>query len=242
MKQNKQLEVDFFNHHATEQDYDVFTEKTNAKIINIVEQLISPPSHAAIADLGCGSGIFTTLLQQRGYYCLGLDLSDRLLKIGKAKTNSQAFLQADVEALPFSDNSLDCIMLSCLVHHLPDPSLCAKEVFRVLKPGGKFVAFDPNRLNPFMYLYRDKSSPFYSAKGVTPNERPVLPHQVRRIFHESGFQVSSYYVNGLAYRYVASKAARLILPLYNWVDALFFKPFWMRPLRPFVFTYGQKPA
>jgi SAM-dependent methyltransferase len=40
------------------------------------------------------------------------------------------------------------------VHPLPDPARCGSEVFRVLKPGGSFVAFDPNRLNPLMYLYR----------------------------------------------------------------------------------------
>ena len=44
----------------------------------------------------------------------------------------------------------------------------------MLRPGGRFVAFDPNRMNPFMCLYRDRSSPFYSPVGVTENERPVL--------------------------------------------------------------------
>jgi SAM-dependent methyltransferase len=52
------------------------------------------------------------------------------------------------------------------VHRLLDPARCASEVFRVLKPDGSFVAFDPNRLNPFMYLYRDRSSPFYSSVGT----------------------------------------------------------------------------
>ncbi len=44
----------------------------------------------------------------------------------------------------------------------------------MLRPGGRFVAFDPNRMNPFMWLYRDRASPFYSSVGVTENERPVL--------------------------------------------------------------------
>ncbi len=242
MSQNKQLEADFFNLHATEQDYNVFTDEANAKIVSIVEALLQPTKESKIADFGCGSGIFTQLLQQKGYLCLGLDLSDRLLKIAKTQAHSIDFVQGDVEALPFNDNSLDYIMLSCLVHHLPDPLLCAKEIFRVLKPEGKFIAFDPNRLNPFMYLYRDKSSPFYSAKGVTPNERPVLPHQVRDTFSKAGFKVASHYVNGLSYRYVASKSARAILPLYNFIDRIFFQPSLMRPFRAFVFTYGIKSA
>ena len=91
------------------------------------------------------------------------------------------FLEGDAEHLPFPSSSLDGVLLSGLVHHLPDPSRCAAEVFRVLKPGGAFVAFDPNRMNPFMYLYRDRSSPFYSSVGVTENERPVLAQQVAAV-------------------------------------------------------------
>ena len=80
--------------------------------------------------------------------------------------------------LPFATASFDGILLSGIVHHLPDPKRCAAEVFRVLRPGGRFVAFDPNRMNPFMWLYRDRSSPFYSSVGVTENERPVLAKAV----------------------------------------------------------------
>lgn len=240
MLQNKQQEVAFFDDLAEAQDYNVFTDKANQKIIDTVIKLSTPSPEALIVDLGCGSGLFTQLLQQRHYTCVGLDLSHKLLQLGKAQSESLSFLQADVEYLPFQENSVDVMMLSCLVHHLPDPSLCAKEVFRVLKPGGRFVAFDPNRLNPFMYLYRDKSSPFYSSKGVTPNERPVLPAKVRAIFTQAGFEVKSCYVDGLSYRYVASDAAKGILPLYNFIDSIFFKPFWMKPLRAFVFTYGVK--
>ena len=47
--------------------------------------------------------------------------------------------------------------------------------------GRPFVAFDPNRMNPFMYLYRDRSSPLYSPVGVTPNQRPVLAREIFRV-------------------------------------------------------------
>ena len=53
----------------------------------------------------------------------------------------------------------------------------------MLKPnGGRFVAFDPNRMNPFMWLYRDRASPFYSSVGVTENDCAVLAVADRRVF------------------------------------------------------------
>ncbi len=241
MLQNKQQEIDFFDNLADEHEYNVFTDIANQKIIDTAVRLLKVSPGAQIIDLGCGSGVFTQMLQNRGFQCVGLDLSKKLLMRGKKQMAVIDFLQSDVEALPFQDNSVDVVMLSCLVHHLPDPTHCAKEVFRVLKPQGRFVAFDPNRLNPFMYLYRDRTSPFYSSKGVTPNERPVLPKEVRTIFANCGFEVKSSYVDGLTYRYVASDTAKGILPIYNMFERYLFKPFWMQNLRSFVFTSGIKP-
>lgn len=242
MIQNKKKEVDFFDNLASTQEYNVFTDDANQKIINTVLKLSKLNAGAQIIDLGCGSGIFTQLFQQRGYDCIGLDLSQKLLQLGKQQIPTIHYLQGDVETLPFADNSLDMIVLSCLVHHLPDPRLSAKEVYRVLKPQGQFVAFDPNRLNPFMYLYRDRSSPFYSSKGVTENERPVIPRKVRNIFNAVGFETKLHYVDSLSFRYVESDAAKGLLPIYNFIDRTFFKLKIMQPFRAFVFTHGIKPA
>lgn len=130
--------------------------------------------------------------------------------------------------------------MSGLLHHLPNPALCAAEVWRVLKPGGAFVAFDPNRHNPFMWLYRDHASPLYSNKGVTPNERPVKPGYVAKIFRQQGFEVKTGYLSGMNYRYIASGKVRWALPAYNFVDANLFRPKFMQPFSAFVLTAGIK--
>jgi hypothetical protein len=60
------------------------------------------------------------------------------------------------------------------------------------------------------------------------------------VFHDAGFDVTTDYLSGMAYRYVASARTRLFLPLYNAIDgALFGLPF-MKPFRPFVLTSGVK--
>ena len=132
------------------------------------------------------------------------------------------------------------MLLSGLVHHFPDPRRLAAEVRRVLKRGGRFVAFDPNRANPFMWLYRDRASPFYSSVGVTENERPILAKQVAQTFSDEGFRVQTDYLAGLAYRYVASQRTRLFLPIYNFIDNFVFNLTIMTPFRPFVLTSGEK--
>jgi ubiquinone/menaquinone biosynthesis C-methylase UbiE len=238
--QDKQKEIAFFDGHAAADAYDVFTPESNVRLITTCMRLAGLKPAARVADLGCGSGVFTDLLHKLGYNAVGLDISPKLIALGRAKYPNVEFHEGDVEQLPFPTESLDGVLLSGLVHHLPDPSRCAGEVFRVLKPGGSFVAFDPNRMNPFMYLYRDRSSPFYSSVGVTENERPVLAHQIAAVFRRSGFKVGTDFISDLNYRYLASSKLRWMLPAYNAIDRLLFAPNFMKPLRSFVLTYGEK--
>jgi ubiquinone/menaquinone biosynthesis C-methylase UbiE len=238
--QDKQKEIAFFDGHAATDAYDVFTPQSNLRLVTTCMELARLKPGARVADLGCGSGVFTDLLSRQGYRAVGLDLSPKLIALGRAKYPTVEFLEGDVEALPFPDESLDGVLLSGLVHHLPDPTRCAAEVFRVLKAGGSFVAFDPNRMNPFMYLYRDRSSPFYSSVGVTANERPVLAHEIADVFARAGFKVGTDYLSDLSYRYVASSKLRWVLPVYNTIDRALFAPAFMRPFRSFVLTHGEK--
>ncbi|MGN6461914.1 MAG: class I SAM-dependent methyltransferase [Pseudolabrys sp.] len=90
----------------------------------------------------------------------GIDISSKLLEVGRQKYPELELIEGDIEHLPFADGELDGVLLSGVIHHFPDPRRTIAEVQRVLRLGGRFMAFDPNRRNPFMYLYRDRSSPF----------------------------------------------------------------------------------
>ena len=241
LSQDKKSEIAFFDSHGAANAYDVFTPASNERLIDIFVRLSGLPRGARVVDLGCGSGVFTNLLQARGYRCSGVDLSPKLIAIARAQFSGIEFLEGDIERLPFTDASFDGVLLSGVLHHLPERSRCAAEVFRILRPGGKFVAFDPNRMNPFMYLYRDRSSPFYSSVGVTANERPVLAGEIAATFREAGFRVGTEFLSGLKYRYIASGAVRWLLPLYNAIDSGLFTPGFMRQFRAFVFSFGEKP-
>jgi ubiquinone/menaquinone biosynthesis C-methylase UbiE len=240
VQQDKQREVQFFDDHAAADEYNVFSDATNRRLLRACLDAAGMRPPEAIADLGCGSGVFTSLLAKAGFTATGVDLSPRMIELARKLHPGSTFLEGDVESLPFEDETFDDVLLSGILHHLPDPTACIREVRRILKPGGRFASFDPNRLNPFMYLYRDRSSPFYSPKGVTPNERPVLAKELVRLFRAQSFDVHAEYLSNLHYRYVASATMRRLLPLYNWFDTIAFALPVTRPLRAFVILAGTK--
>lgn len=239
--QDKAKEVAFFDRFAAADDYDVFQPRAKARIMDAFVRLSGLKPGARVLDVGCGSGTFTGLLAERGYRASGLDISPKLVALARRKFPRIDFHEGDAENLPFGHESFDGVLLSGLVHHFRDPRRLAAEVYRVLKPGGRFVAFDPNRMNPFMWLYRDPVSPFYSPLGVTENERPILAWREASGFRTAGFRVQSEYLAGLPYRYVASQRTRTLLPVYNFIDKAIFNLAIMKWLRPFVLTSGEKP-
>jgi ubiquinone/menaquinone biosynthesis C-methylase UbiE len=239
-RQDKAKEVAFFDCFAATDNYDVFKPEAKAHIIEAVVRLGRFKPGTRIADIGCGSGAFTMLLHERGFQPVGLDISPKLIALAREKFPAIEFIEGDAENLPFASESLDAVLLSGLVHHFPDPRRLAQETYRVLGRGGRFVAFDPNRMNPLMWLYRDPSSPFYSQVGVTENERPILSGQVAAVFRDAGFAVRSEFLAGLPYRFVQSAATRMALPIYNAIDRWVFTIPMLARLAPFVLTAGEK--
>src|ERR1700682_5460379 len=71
--QDKQKEIAFFDSHAAENAYDVFTPESSARLIGACVGHLGLERGARVADLGCGSGVFSDLLRQGGYAVVGLD-------------------------------------------------------------------------------------------------------------------------------------------------------------------------
>ena len=72
-------------------------------------------------------------MRDAGYRVVGIDISPKLIAVGRQKHPGLELVEGDVENLPFESDSLDAVLLSGLVHHFPDPRQCAAEVFRALK-------------------------------------------------------------------------------------------------------------
>lgn len=107
LNQDKLKEIAFFDAHAATDSYDVFTPESNDRLVATCMRLARLRLGARIADLGCGSGVFTDLLRQQGCQPVGLDISPKLIALGRTKYPDVEFLEGDVEHLPFPSASLD---------------------------------------------------------------------------------------------------------------------------------------
>ncbi len=108
---------------------------------------ISPDSR--VLDISSGRGTTPRLFARRfGCSVAGVDLSysSTLLAAQKARDEGLSrhldFLASDAERLPFAHSSFDVIVSECSFSLLPDKEAGAREIARVLKPGGKFVFSD----------------------------------------------------------------------------------------------------
>jgi hypothetical protein len=99
----------------------------------------------------------------------------------------------------------------------------------------------PNRMNPFMWLYRDRSSPSTLAPSSSRSDaKHAVPSRVVEVFRKEGFSVSTDYLAGFAFRYVASQRKRKLLFIYNFIDNVIFNLPVIKPFRPFLLTSGEK--
>lgn len=102
------------------------------------------PRGLVVADLGCGTGFLSSLLARRGAKVLAVDHSERMLAAAeRAKFEGTVeFRRGELDALPLADDEVDAAFANLVWHHLPDFAAAAREVYRVVKPGGAFVVSD----------------------------------------------------------------------------------------------------
>ena len=99
--------------------------------------------HAAqVTDLGCGTGYFTRLLQQRlqPQQLYAVDIAQGMLAFAKQQQSADFYIVGDAEHLPLADNSQGLIFSSLALQWCPDFAQVLSEAKRVLKPGG-YLAF-----------------------------------------------------------------------------------------------------
>lgn len=93
-----------------------------------------------VLDVAAGTGNVAVLAAREGARVVASDLTPALVERGRARTSAEGldveWEVADAEELPFADESFDCVTSCFGAMFAPRPELVARELFRVVRPGG----------------------------------------------------------------------------------------------------------
>lgn len=241
--QNKKAEKEFFDAFVQKGEYDVFDERGTNRLLDELKKIsrIDSNERLRILDVGCGTGAFTKRFAANGRDVFGVDISVKSAILAQTISPQCSFFAGDAEYLPFADNTLDVILLSGVLHHLPSMVETLTECFRTLRSGGCCMGFDPNGSNPAMWLYRSSKSPLATRKGWTENERLLVRDQISSAFENAGFQkVIVNGITGVTYQYVGSEIGMKLLGLYNIFENILGKIGLGNKYGSFLVSYGLK--
>lgn len=132
-----------------------------------------------VLEYGCGDGLNTVVLANRGAKIIALDISAELLNVARKRLEVNGcdgveFLVGSAHNLPLPDESVDVIFGMAILHHL-ELDLASGEVCRVLKKGGRAIFEEPLRNSKLVSKVRGL---FPKRADVSPFERPLTDKEM----------------------------------------------------------------
>lgn len=157
---------------------------------------------ADILDLATGTADLAITLARRNPQAriIGIDISEKMLEIGKDKVIKHGFSQqidlmtGDAADLPFPDNHFDCVTVAFGVRNFEDLETGLREIHRVTKPGGTVIILEfsmPERfpVKQVYHFYFKRLLPSIGRRvSKDPEAYRYLPESVERFPKPSAFQ------------------------------------------------------
>lgn len=175
--------IDFHNDRALEFDSRYGLSKAFKERFNIWTALFERYVTAtdAVIDLGCGSGIFSNYLAQKGCVVTGIDGSEAMIALCRQKRTSPT-AQFAVGTLPLKTithfPAQDVVVMSSILEYLSDMNGMLEQAGQLLKPNGLLLVSIPNRRS----LYRNVERQFFRLLA-----RPAYFQYIRNTATETTF-------------------------------------------------------
>lgn len=240
-------------HEATAAAYDtdvtaVFGIYHRFLLDPFLDRVASSVGRGRALDLGCGTGVITVSLAERGFDVVGVDHSPDMLAIAEQKlargrtVGSYRLMTGDVRDLPFDSAEFDCVTCQGLLHHLEDIRPCIGELARVLKPGGFFYVSEPcvdetplKRIGASLWHLMRSRPEFHEDDIPESVEAPVDAGELRLVLADSGLRFKTVFLTHL-------EPLRFALPDWLYLPIIRLASFpWRRTRGDLVFVFGRKP-
>ena len=147
-----------------------------------VEAVVQPGDR--VLDACCGTGDLALAAEREGGLVTGLDFSPAMLERARRKSQTVAWVEGDLLALPFPDASFDAATVGFGVRNVEDLERGLRELRRVLRPGGRLAILEITRprgvVRPFFSLWFDRVVPLLGRLLPGGKAYTYLPASVRR--------------------------------------------------------------
>jgi SAM-dependent methyltransferase len=150
-----------------------------------------------VLEIGCGTGSDLLQFAKNGAEAIGIDATPEHVRLARERVGNKAkVLRADATALPFSDGQFDYVYSHGVLHHIDQPARVVRELFRVLRPGGRFnvqvYAFWSLRHLAYRLLYRRQWKEFVENSRDPVHLDTYTGRQLRALFSPADVTFNKY--------------------------------------------------
>jgi SAM-dependent methyltransferase len=197
-----------------------------------------PGQAPRILSLGCGVGADVETLCDAGFDAYGVDNGVRS-GTWKRRTCTDRLVMANGKRMPFADETFDCVFCGCVFPHVgvegasfqvtPDyqeqRQQLAAEMARVLKPGGKVIASNPNRWFPFD-IFHGHTAKHFVLRLTLPTDPLLLSRgDYKKLFGPAGcvrvvgLPAAGYWTFANSQKYWKGRLASLPVRFLFWITS-----------------------
>ena len=152
-----------------------------------------------VLEIGCGRGELACRLALgpwQPHRIVAADFASSAVTLGRARGAAAGarieWLVADIQRIPLDNGSVDTVISCETIEHLPDPAAALRELYRVVRPGGRLLLTTPNYTGTFG-LYRAylrlRGRPY--TEGDQPISRFMVLPRTLQLVRRAGFRVMS---------------------------------------------------
>ena len=136
------IDAEVFDYYRRKYDR---LEKVSVKLLQkgILKRI--PKNTCMLLDVGCGCAYIAKHFMNKGVKVVSLDVAQANAEkaLSNYPSENHASVVADAFALPFKENTFDCVVASEIIEHTIDPVAFVEALKRVLKPGGTLIVSTP---------------------------------------------------------------------------------------------------